>query len=62
MCLAQGHKAVKFVRLDPVASRSRVKHSSTEPPTGYKVNFKVKNNNHEINLDNFFPLIILGEY
>ena len=28
MCLAQGHNAV---RLDPVAPRSRVKHSTTEP-------------------------------
>ena len=32
MCLAQGHNAVTPVRLDPVASRSRVKHSTTELP------------------------------
>ena len=28
MCLAQGHNAV---RLEPAASRSRIKHSTTEP-------------------------------
>ena len=34
MCLAQGHIAVMPVRLKPAASRSRVKHSTTEhcPP------------------------------
>ena len=31
MCLAQGHNAVTPVRLEPAASRSRVKHSTTEP-------------------------------
>ena len=31
MCLAQGHNAVTPVRLKPVAPRSRVKHSTTEP-------------------------------
>ena len=31
MCLAQGHNAVTPVRLDPVASPSRVKNSTTEP-------------------------------
>ena len=31
MCLAQGHNAVTTVRLDPAASRSQVKHSTTEP-------------------------------
>ena len=31
MCLAQGHNAVKPVRLQPAAHRSRVKHSTTEP-------------------------------
>ena len=31
MCLAQGHKAVTPVRLEPAASWSRVKHSTTEP-------------------------------
>ena len=31
MCLAQGHKAVTPVRLEPVASGSRVKNSTTEP-------------------------------
>ena len=31
MCLAQDHNAVMPVRLEPVASRSRVKHSITEP-------------------------------
>ena len=31
MCLAQGHNAVMRVRLEPVAPRSRVKHSTTEP-------------------------------
>ena len=31
MCLAQGHNAVTPVRLEPVAPRSRVKHSTTEP-------------------------------
>ena len=30
MCLAQGHYAVMPVRLEPVALRSRVKHSTTE--------------------------------
>ena len=31
MCLAQGHYAVTPVRLEPAASGSQVKHSSTEP-------------------------------
>ena len=31
MCLAQGHNSVTQVRLEPVALRSRVKHSTTEP-------------------------------
>ena len=31
MCLAQEHNAV---RLEPAAPRSRVKHSTTEPPAG----------------------------
>ena len=31
MCLAQGHNAVTPVRLEPAASRSRVKYSTTEP-------------------------------
>ena len=30
-CLAQGHNAVTPVRLEPTASWSRVKHSTTEP-------------------------------
>ena len=30
MCLAQGHNAVKPVRLKPAAPRSQVMHSSTE--------------------------------
>ena len=31
MCLAQGHNAVTPMRLEPLAPRSRVKHSTTEP-------------------------------
>ena len=31
MCLAQGHNAVTLERLEHMALRSRVKHSSTEP-------------------------------
>ena len=31
MCLAQRHNAVTVVRLEPVAPRSRLKHSTTEP-------------------------------
>ena len=31
MCLAQGHNAVTPARLEPAASRSRGKHSTTEP-------------------------------
>ena len=31
MCLAQGHKAVPSVRLEPATPRSWVKHSTTEP-------------------------------
>ena len=31
MCLAQGHNTVMLVRLKPMASPSRVKHSTTEP-------------------------------
>ena len=33
MCLAQGHNAVTPVRLEPATSRSRDKHSTTEPAT-----------------------------
>ena len=32
MCLAQGHKAVMLVRLEPAALLSRVKNSTTELP------------------------------
>ena len=32
MCLAQGHNAVTPMRLGAAAFRSRVKHSTTEPP------------------------------
>ena len=45
MCLAQGHNAVTPVRLKPVASRSRVKHSTTEPlrsPYLYKYKGKLR--------------------
>ena len=31
MCLAQGHKAVTLVRLEPAAPRSPVKHFTNEP-------------------------------
>ena len=31
MCLAQGHKAVTQVRLEPENLRSQVKHSTIEP-------------------------------
>ena len=31
-CLAQGHITVPPVRLEPATPRSRVKHSTTEPP------------------------------
>ena len=31
-CLAQGHKAVPTVRLEPATPQSRVKHSTTESP------------------------------
>ena len=31
MCLAQGHNAVKPVRLEPAGPRSRVKYSATKP-------------------------------
>ena len=31
MCLAQGHKAVPRVRLEPTTLQSQVKHSTTEP-------------------------------
>ena len=31
MCFAQGHNAMTPVRLESTASRSRVKHSTTEP-------------------------------
>ena len=42
MCLAQGHNTVTPVRLEPGTSRSRVKHSSTEPLRSlwYKVKHK----------------------
>ena len=30
MCLAQGHKAVMLVKLEPATPRSRVKHSTSE--------------------------------
>ena len=32
MCLAQGHKTVMPVRLEPAATRSQVKHSATALP------------------------------
>ena len=37
MCLAQGHNAVTRGRLEPLASRSRLKHSTTEPLGSTKV-------------------------
>ena len=35
MCVAQGHNTVTPVRLEPAASRSRVKRSTTEPRNEY---------------------------
>ena len=35
MCLAQGHNAVRPVRFEPMAPRSGVKHSTTEPLCSY---------------------------
>ena len=41
MCLnGQGHNAVKSVRLEPAAPRSRVKHSTTALPQGHCVCIK----------------------
>ena len=41
MCLAQGHNTVTPVRLEPAASWSRVKHSTTKPlhslPRGLRI-------------------------
>ena len=37
MCLAQGHNAFTPVRLEPVAHRSRVKHSTTDFPALFVV-------------------------
>ena len=43
MCLAQGHIAVTTVRLEPATTRSRVKHSTTEPlPSPYTYIYKRK--------------------
>ena len=42
MCLAQGHKTVTPVRLEPAVPRSRVKHSTTELPMVF-LNVLVKN-------------------
>ena len=43
MCLAQGHIAVTTVRLKPATTRSRVKHSTTEPlPSPYTYIYKRK--------------------
>ena len=42
MCLAQGYNAVTPMRLEPVAPRSQVKHSSTEPLLSLKKNSMVK--------------------
>ena len=39
MCLAQGHNAETLVRLKPVANRSRVKHSTTEPLSSLHTRF-----------------------
>ena len=38
MCLSQRHNAVTPVRLKPASSRSRDKHSTTEPPFLMDVN------------------------
>ena len=44
MCLAQGHNAVTPVRLEPTASRSRVKHSTTETLRSSGLMLVVENN------------------
>ena len=36
-CLAQGHKAVSLVRLEPATPKSRFKNSTTEPPLSGRV-------------------------
>ena len=46
MCFAQGHNAVTPVRLEPLALRSLVKHSTTEP-----LRFPSFNNTGEQKLD-----------
>ena len=38
MCLAQGDNAVLPVRLEPMATRSRAKHSTTEPLRSPQIN------------------------
>ena len=35
-CIAQGHNAVPSVRLKPAPHKSRVKHSTTEPPRSFR--------------------------
>ena len=49
MCLTQGHNAVMPVRLEPLAPRSRVKHSTTEPLRSLQntcVNYNGQESNH----------------
>ena len=41
MCLAQGHKAVMPVKLEPTTPRSRDKHSTTEPLSSHIVEIKI---------------------
>ena len=44
MCIAQGHNAVMPIRLKPGALRSRVKHSTTELQTKYRLIDQAKTN------------------
>ena len=42
MCLAQEHNAVTPVRLKPAATRTQVKHSTTEPLSSHKLDVDVE--------------------
>ena len=52
MCLAQGHNSVMPVRLEPAATRSRVKHSTTEPLCSQMCSFTHRETN-VVNPDGF---------
>ena len=58
MCLAQGHKAVMLMKLEPAAPLYPLKHSTTEALHS-PVNANSNNKHNLLHVFAFWPLLIL---